>query len=121
MTMTALALQARRNLLSRRRSLLRLGAVADTAELPTQPDPVDRADERTVAAVRAQLAARELEELAEIEAALARLEAGQWGRCQTCGGPIGRQRLQALPEARECLGCRSESEKNDPSPRLAVR
>jgi RNA polymerase-binding transcription factor DksA len=44
-------------------------------------------------------------ELAELEAALLRIEAGTWGRCETCGGAIGRTRLRALPEARKCLAC----------------
>lgn len=44
-------------------------------------------------------------ELKEIEAALERMETGTWGRCETCGGAIGRGRLRALPEARHCLGC----------------
>jgi RNA polymerase-binding transcription factor DksA len=44
-------------------------------------------------------------ELLELEAALARIEAGTWGRCETCGGAVGRTRLRALPEARQCLSC----------------
>ncbi len=44
-------------------------------------------------------------ELAEIDAALERMDAGSWGRCETCGGAIGRGRLRALPEARHCLDC----------------
>ena len=121
MTMTALALQARRNLMSRRRSLLRLAHPEGANSVAGGPDVLDRAESITLERMRQQLAERELEELSEIEAALARLEAGQWGRCQTCGGPIGRQRLQALPEARECLGCRTESEKQVHPPRPDVR
>ena len=49
----------------------------------------------------------------EIEDALARIEAGQYGRCESCDGPIGRSRLVALPEARRCLGC--DSQRPDPS------
>lgn len=44
-------------------------------------------------------------ELQEIDAALERMDAGTWGRCETCGGAIGRGRLRALPEARHCLTC----------------
>lgn len=44
-------------------------------------------------------------ELLELEAALARIEAGTWGRCERCDGAIGRDRLRALPEARFCLPC----------------
>lgn len=45
------------------------------------------------------------QELVEIDAALARLEAGTWGHCERCGSAIGRDRLRALPEIRRCLSC----------------
>jgi hypothetical protein len=44
-------------------------------------------------------------ELADIDAALARIQEGRYGRCVHCGGPIGLQRLRAVPEARYCLSC----------------
>jgi DnaK suppressor protein len=44
-------------------------------------------------------------ELSETDAALGRLERDQYGRCEVCGGAIGRQRLLALPLARYCLDC----------------
>ncbi len=45
------------------------------------------------------------QELAETDAALERIEQGKFGRCETCGGAIGRQRLLALPAARLCIEC----------------
>jgi DnaK suppressor protein len=45
------------------------------------------------------------EELTETRAALRRIDLGTYGRCESCGGAIGRQRLLALPTARFCLGC----------------
>jgi DnaK suppressor protein len=44
-------------------------------------------------------------ELADIDAALTRISQGSYGTCQSCGGPMGLQRLRALPEARYCLAC----------------
>lgn len=44
-------------------------------------------------------------ELAEIDAALARIDAGAYGSCERCGGAIGRSRLRALPEVRFCATC----------------
>jgi len=44
-------------------------------------------------------------ELAEIEAALGRIKEGRYGVCLACGGPMGLQRLRAIPEARYCLAC----------------
>lgn len=43
--------------------------------------------------------------LAEVEAALSRLQSGTYGRCEECGQPIEAARLQALPWTRYCLGC----------------
>lgn len=48
---------------------------------------------------------RERQELNEIEAALARIRAGEYGLCQACGNPIREARLQALPWARLCIRC----------------
>jgi RNA polymerase-binding transcription factor DksA len=44
-------------------------------------------------------------ELAEIEAALQRIEEGCYGTCLSCGGPMGLHRMRAIPEARYCVGC----------------
>lgn len=40
-----------------------------------------------------------------IEDALARLEAGVWGICQSCGDRIDPARLAAVPTARVCARC----------------
>jgi DnaK suppressor protein len=42
-------------------------------------------------------------ELDDVEAALQRLDQGTYGRCEACGGPIGEERLEAMPAARFCL------------------
>ncbi len=44
-------------------------------------------------------------EVAEIDAALARIANGTYGTCEVCGGAIGRDRLRALPEVRRCVSC----------------
>jgi len=45
-------------------------------------------------------------DLAEIQAALARLADGSYGTCQACGQQISPERLAARPAARTCVGCR---------------
>lgn len=45
--------------------------------------------------------------LEEIGAALGRLENGSYGVCEDCGGPVGRARLEAIPEAARCIACQS--------------
>jgi DnaK suppressor protein len=41
--------------------------------------------------------------LQEVEAALRRIDEGTYGTCLACGGPIGAERLRALPWARLCI------------------
>ncbi|MBX6313648.1 MAG: TraR/DksA C4-type zinc finger protein [Isosphaeraceae bacterium] len=43
--------------------------------------------------------------LDQIQAALDRIEAGTFGRCEECGSPIAKARLQALPYTRFCIEC----------------
>ena len=44
--------------------------------------------------------------LAEIDAALKRIEDGTFGRCQRCGREIDEARLEAIPYATKCIDCR---------------
>jgi DnaK suppressor protein len=43
--------------------------------------------------------------LAEVNAALDRIDLGTFGICEGCGKAIPRDRLRALPYARRCVGC----------------
>jgi RNA polymerase-binding transcription factor DksA len=43
------------------------------------------------------------EALDEVDAAIQRLEAGNYGICEECGKPIGAARLEAMPAARFCI------------------
>jgi DnaK suppressor protein len=47
---------------------------------------------------------------ASIRRALALIDQGSFGRCQTCGRPIGDDRLQAVPWALLCMSCQSAGE-----------
>lgn len=44
-------------------------------------------------------------ELHQIDHALARLDAGLFGTCETCHRPIPRERLAMLPFATQCVRC----------------
>ena len=50
-------------------------------------------------------------ELADVENALQRLDAGTYGVCEACGEPIGDDRLEAMPAARFCLKDQAEAER----------
>ena len=41
----------------------------------------------------------------EVQAALARLDAGTYGLCQNCGQPIDDERLEILPLSTQCIQC----------------
>ena len=45
--------------------------------------------------------------LADLDSALARLDADAYGRCEVCGNPIAPGRLLARPSARTCIKCAS--------------
>jgi RNA polymerase-binding transcription factor DksA len=42
-----------------------------------------------------------------LDAALARVEAGSYGTCESCGDPIAAERLAARPAATRCITCAS--------------
>jgi DnaK suppressor protein len=44
-----------------------------------------------------------------VDAALARMDAGVFGICVTCGQPISGARLEALPSAAHCIDCQKKS------------
>ncbi len=103
------AAEAKEQLLARRRALTRLhrASRSEEKELRASPTPdwVDQASDNETVDLLAKLGERERAELAEIDAALQRIEAGTFGICEDCGEPIGPDRLCALPEARLCRGC----------------
>lgn len=43
----------------------------------------------------------------EIDAALEKITAGTYGFCESCGSPVPKARLEALPHARLCVSCKS--------------
>jgi DnaK suppressor protein len=49
--------------------------------------------------------------LAEIDAALARIDAGTYGICTNCGKEIPLARLEAYPWASLCIDCKRERER----------
>ncbi|MFT4187291.1 MAG: TraR/DksA C4-type zinc finger protein [Aeromicrobium sp.] len=57
------------------------------------------------------LAANQRELLYQTEQALARLEDGSYGSCDTCGEPIGKLRLMAFPRAISCMPCKQREER----------
>jgi DnaK suppressor protein len=50
----------------------------------------------------------ERSQLAQVDAALAALDAGTYGTCRNCGKPIAPGRLEAIPWATLCIDCASK-------------
>ena len=57
-------------------------------------------------------ARRDVEEYHAGRAALARLDAGDYGTCVDCAEPIGAPRMQAQPFAIRCIGCQERLERS---------
>jgi DnaK suppressor protein len=53
---------------------------------------------------------RDAAELADIDAALQRLDSGRYGECVDCGVDIPLARLQAQPAAARCVACQEKLE-----------
>ena len=49
--------------------------------------------------------------LMQVERALSRLDGATYGRCENCGKPIPKARLQALPAATMCMACKRREER----------
>jgi DnaK suppressor protein len=61
------------------------------------------------------MTAGELRQVAgEIARALDKVEEGTYGECDDCGGPIGSERLEALPWATRCMICQTRRKSHDP-------
>lgn len=98
----------------REHTLRRLASLTDdydavvAASRDTNADDEHDPEGATIAFERSQVGAlvrQARHDLAEIDAAMSRWEAGTYGVCERCAGPIGEGRLTARPTARECIRC----------------
>ena len=75
------------------------------------PDEIDIASSEVNLQFAGRLREREQGLLAKIDAALKKIETGEYGECKVCGEAIGLARLRARPVAELCIECKSEQEK----------
>ena len=59
------------------------------------------------------LLGNEKDALNQIEAAIERIEDGNYGRCEACNVQIPKARLDAIPYASLCMQCASQQEEDD--------
>ena len=105
----------RTRLLQRRTALQEVAttgdAAAQTVELDqTRQGRLSRMDAMQAQAVSAETNRRRQAELQRIEAALARLDEGEFGYCEECGEPISLGRLRFDPSTPRCIACAERGE-----------
>ena len=109
----------RKGMLERQRALVqevsdqRSQAAADGNEagIGGVGDAGDESVVRMMTDLHLQEAGRDLEELRDIDAAVKRIDAGEYGDCEECGNEIGYPRLEAQPTATRCVECQALHEK----------
>ncbi len=82
----------------------------DSGETDVQ-DEIDRVTTSTAKALSLSMGTREADSLADVRSALARLEAGEYGKCVVCGKEIEPARLKAVPETQYCLEHADQAQK----------
>lgn len=68
-------------------------------------DSVEQAQERENDEVEEAIGAETEQSLRDVRAALARLDEGLYGICESCGEDIAPGRLEVLPETVLCVNC----------------
>lgn len=96
-------LQEKRDTIHRR--IRKIHADVQQEDGPLDRDPEDQAIELENEEVLDRLEPQSRKELADVLAALERMEEGEYGQCLDCDGEIGVKRLKALPWARYCIDC----------------
>ena len=83
------------------------------ADKESFPDPTDQAVAELDNNFALRLRGREQKLLKKIDEAIARIDDGSYGVCETCGNPIGIKRLEARPVTTLCIECKTEQEENE--------
>ena len=73
-------------------------------------DLEDQASKRERTTLQDAEEQRDRDELADVQAALARFTEGSYGTCINCAQPIDLPRLEAIPAAARCLACQRQWE-----------
>jgi DnaK suppressor protein len=87
------------------------GAEEFGADVPDVNDDATRAINRTV---MMEIGGKSHETLVQIDEALNRISAGDYGDCMECGEEIPEKRLELLPFAQFCVKCKEKLEKEGP-------
>jgi len=106
----------RRKLLDWKESILQEAAgTLETlkAEPMREPDVTDRASSETDWGIELRTRDRQRKVISKIDAALRRIEAGDYGYCEVTGEPISLQRLEARPIATMTIEAQERHERDE--------
>jgi RNA polymerase-binding transcription factor DksA len=95
-------LERQRDDLRRRLDRIQGAEHDETAASGNVAGETDAAHEWENAEIREGQIQETLDELRQTEAALARLDSDEFGRCAICGDPIEAERLELIPQATRC-------------------
>jgi DnaK suppressor protein len=73
-------------------------------------DPNDRASQESDVSLELRNRDRERKLIKKIDETIARIDAGEYGYCESCGVEIGLKRLEARPTATLCIDCKTLDE-----------
>ncbi len=73
-------------------------------------DPNDRASQESDMALELRNRDRERKLIKKIDETLAKIDADEYGYCESCGVEIGLKRLEARPTATLCIDCKELDE-----------
>ena len=73
-------------------------------------DPNDRASQESDMALELRNRDRERKLIKKIDETMARIDANEYGYCDSCGVEIGLKRLEARPTATLCIDCKTLDE-----------
>jgi len=105
--------EVRKSLLAKRAELAkRVGGTQATERQEVAQGQNDNAQLWEVSDVRDDLDSQGATELDQVNKALARLDAGEYGLCTECEEPIAKARLKALPYATLCIQCAEAAEES---------
>ena len=90
------------------------GTLQNLADAPLrEPDLTDRASSETDWGIELRTRDRQRKLIAKIDAALRRIDAGEYGYCEVTGDPIGLQRLIARPVATMTVEAQERHERRE--------
>ena len=110
-------LAIKKKLLKQRKDLLDEAEHTLNNKLSTEkesfPDPTDQAVAELDNNFMLRLRGREQKLLKKIDEAIARIDGGTYGVCESCGGQITLKRLEARPVTTLCIECKTRQEEEE--------